>query len=290
MEKHANKSESDNSIKKAEISASVDKVGNGIISEIVDKSKDIDISMNVDKSGNIDISGSADKAGKGRKSGKTAKADKAEKLLIAREKELERLKAMSAYEAEAYNSGFRLVAGIDEAGRGPLAGPVVAACVMLPEGCLIEGVNDSKKLSAAQREKLYDVIIEKAVSFGVGIVDEKRIDDINILNATKLAMKQAVEQLKPRPDILLIDAVRLEDVDISQKPIIKGDALSISIAAASIIAKVTRDRMLDAADSVYPLYGFKKHKGYGTEEHINAIKKYGLCPIHRISFTKNFTV
>ncbi len=246
-----------------------------------------------DKAGNIDLSGSIDKAKKAEKAGKagkTMKADKAEKALIAREKEMGRLRAMSIYEAEAYNSGYRLVAGIDEAGRGPLAGPVVAACVMLPEGCLIEGVNDSKKLSAAQREKLYDIIIEKAVSFGVGIIDEKCIDDINILNATKLAMKQAVEQLKPKPDMLLIDAVRLEDVNIPQKPIIKGDALSISIAAASIIAKVTRDRMLDEADSVYPLYGFKKHKGYGTEEHIKAIKKYGLCPIHRISFTKNFTV
>ena len=221
---------------------------------------------------------------------KVKKAGKAEKALIAREKELERLKAMSIYESEAYNSGYRLVAGIDEAGRGPLAGPVVAACVMLPEGCLIEGVNDSKKLSAAQRDKLYDVIIEKAVSFGVGIIDEKCIDEINILNATKLAMKQAVDELKPRPEILLIDAVKLENVNIPQMSIIKGDALSISIAAASIIAKVTRDRIIDEADNVYPLYGFKKHKGYGTAEHINAIKKYGLCPIHRISFTKNFTV
>jgi len=221
---------------------------------------------------------------------KVKKAGKAEKALIAREKELERLKAMSIYETEAYNSGYRLVAGIDEAGRGPLAGPVVAACVMLPEGCLIEGVNDSKKLSAAQRDKLYDVIIEKAVSFGVGIIDEKCIDEINILNATKLAMKQAVDELKPRPEILLIDAVKLENVNIPQMSIIKGDALSISIAAASIIAKVTRDRIIDEADNVYPLYGFKKHKGYGTAEHINAIKKYGLCPIHRISFTKNFTV
>jgi len=221
---------------------------------------------------------------------KIKKAVKAEKALIAREKELERLKAMSIYETEAYNSGYRLVAGIDEAGRGPLAGPVVAACVMLPEGCLIEGVNDSKKLSAAQRDKLYDVIIEKAVSFGVGIIDEKCIDEINILNATKLAMKQAVDELKPRPEILLIDAVKLENVNIPQMSIIKGDALSISIAAASIIAKVTRDRIIDEADNVYPLYGFKKHKGYGTAEHINAIKKYGLCPIHRISFTKNFTV
>jgi len=205
------------------------------------------------------------------------------------EKELERLKTMSTYEAEAIAQGYCKVAGIDEAGRGPLAGPVVAACVMLPENCLIEGVNDSKKLSPAKREKLYDIILNRAVSYGIGIVDEKRIDEINILNATKLAMKMAVDQMNIKPDILLIDAVRLDDLDIPQKSIIKGDELSISIAAASIIAKVTRDRMIAEADSQYPEYGFKKHKGYGTAEHINAIKKYGICPIHRISFTKNFT-
>lgn len=206
------------------------------------------------------------------------------------DKEIERLKELSKFEKEAYLQGCRYVAGIDEAGRGPLAGPVVAACVMLPEGCLIEGLNDSKKLSPAKRETLYDIILEKAVSFGVGIVDEKCIDEINILNATKLAMTKAVEQVKPQPDLLLIDALQLKDVMIRQEAIIKGDALSISIAAASVIAKVTRDRLIDEADSVYPLYGFKRHKGYGTSEHINAIKKYGICPIHRISFTKNFTV
>lgn len=195
---------------------------------------------------------------------------------------------MSKYEKAAYEQGFRYVAGIDEAGRGPLAGPVVASCVILPEGCMIEGVNDSKKLSPAKRDALYDLIVEKAISIGTGIVDENCIDDINILNATKLAMKNAVEQVKPRPDILLIDAVKLEEVDIMQVSIIKGDALSVSIAAASIIAKVTRDRLIDQADDIYPQYGFKKHKGYGTQEHINAIKKYGICPIHRISFTKNF--
>jgi ribonuclease HII len=214
--------------------------------------------------------------------------EKINKKKLSQEKELDRLDQLSKYEKEAYHQGFRYVAGIDEAGRGPLAGPVVAACVMLPEGCLIEGLNDSKKLSAAQREKLYEIIIEKAVSMGIGIVDEKCIDDINILNATKLAMKNAIEQVKPQPDMLLIDAVSLKDVDIAQLPIIKGDALSISIAAASIIAKVTRDRLIEEVDGAYPLYGFKKHKGYGTEDHINAIKKYGICPIHRVSFTKNF--
>lgn len=210
------------------------------------------------------------------------------KLKDMEEKEMNRLKLLCKYENEAYHQGFQYVAGIDEAGRGPLAGPVVAACVMLPEGCLIEGVNDSKKLSAAKREKLYEIIVEKAISVGIGIVDEKCIDDINILNATKLAMENAIDQIDPQPDMLLIDAVSLKNVDISQFPIINGDSLSISIAAASIIAKVTRDRLLEEADGVYPLYGFKKHKGYGTKEHINAIKKYGICPIHRISFTKKF--
>ena len=213
---------------------------------------------------------------------------KEEKRKLAQQKETERLLQMSIYEKQAYLQGFRYVAGIDEAGRGPLAGPVVASCVMLPEGCMIEGVNDSKKLSPIQRERLYGLIVEQAISIGTGIIDEKSIDDVNILNATKLAMKDAVEQVKPIPDILLIDAVRLEGVDITQVPIIKGDALSLSIAAASIIAKVTRDHLIDLADEIYPQYGFKNHKGYGTQEHINAIKKYGICPIHRISFTKNF--
>jgi len=215
--------------------------------------------------------------------------DKADKAKLKHEKEIQRLEEMYIYEREAFRQGIRFVAGIDEAGRGPLAGPVVAACVMLPENCLIEGVNDSKKLSAAKREQLYEIIMEKAISVGVGIVDEKTIDEINILNAAKLAMKKAVEQVVPAPELLLIDAVELPDVSIPQKPIIKGDALSFSIAAASIIAKVTRDRMLDELDEKYPVYGFRQHKGYGTAQHIAAIKKYGICPIHRISFTKKFT-
>jgi ribonuclease HII len=217
-------------------------------------------------------------------------AEKLEKQRLAHEKEMQRLENMYLYERQAYQQGCKLIAGMDEAGRGPLAGPVVAACVMLPENCLIEGVNDSKKLSADKREKLYDIIIEKAVSVGVGIVDEKAIDEINILNAAKLAMKKAAEQIKPVPDLLLVDALTISEIDIPQTAIIKGDALSLSIAAASIIAKVTRDRLIDEADSIYPAYGFKEHKGYGTPKHIEAIKKYGLCPIHRISFTKNFTV
>lgn len=211
-----------------------------------------------------------------------------EKKIEAEEKEHRRFLAMCAFEEEAYAAGARLIAGMDEAGRGPLAGPVVAACVILPREVFIPGLNDSKKCSPKLRDRLYDEIIEKAVALGVGMADEKCIDDINILNATKSAMKAAYDALKPKPDILLIDALRLDGIDIQQRSIIKGDALSISIAAGSIIAKVTRDRLIDQMDALYPEYGFVNHKGYGTEEHINAIKKYGICPIHRISFTKHF--
>lgn len=213
---------------------------------------------------------------------------KYEKKKLKYEKELNRYMDMCKYEKEAYQRGFSMIAGIDEAGRGPLAGPVVAAAVILPEDAFIEGLNDSKKLSENQRERLFDVINDKALDVGVGIVDESQIDEINILNATKLAMKLAIYDLKLNPDILFIDALRLDDMRIAQNSIIKGDAQSVSIAAASIIAKVTRDRELKEMDAKYPMYGFAKHKGYGTGEHIEAIKKYGICPIHRISFTKNF--
>lgn len=214
---------------------------------------------------------------------------KYEKRKLNLEKEQERYEKMCCYEKEAYAKGAKYIAGIDEAGRGPLAGPVVAASVVLPEGIFISGLNDSKKLSEKQREELYSIITEKAITYDVGIVDESIIDELNILNATKMAMEIAVEGLKVKPDILLIDAVKLDNLQIKQTSIIKGDALSISIAAASIIAKVTRDRLIDKMDAVYPNYGFKKHKGYGTKEHIEAIKKFGICPIHRVSFTKNFT-
>jgi ribonuclease HII len=204
------------------------------------------------------------------------------------EKELERLESMTIYEKNAYMDGHNLIAGVDEAGRGPLAGPVVAAAVVLPRNTLIPGLNDSKKLSATKRDRLYEEILEKALSYSIGIVDEKTIDEINILNAAKKAMKIAVTTLSHNPDIVLVDAVNIDDIPHNQIPIIKGDSLSISIAAASIIAKVTRDRMMIELCSKYPKYGFSKHKGYGTKEHIEAIKKEGICPIHRMSFIKNF--
>ena len=206
-----------------------------------------------------------------------------------KEKEEARLIELSKFEKEYYDKGFEFIAGIDEAGRGPLAGPVVAAAVILPKGCLIEGVNDSKKISEKKREKLYDEIIENAIAWGVGIKDNNIIDDINILEATRLAMHEAVHNLKVKPDFIFIDAEKKVDTDnIPYLPIVKGDALSISIAAASIIAKVTRDRMMREYDKVYPEYGFEKHKGYGTKAHVEAIKTNGLTPIHRKSFTKKF--
>lgn len=205
-----------------------------------------------------------------------------------KEKEIIRLKELSKYEEDCFSRGIDLVAGIDEAGRGPLAGPVVAAAVILPKHALIEGVNDSKKISEKKREKLYDDIIENAVAWGVGIVDNNVIDEINILNATRLAMHNAIEALKTKPEYILIDAEKKVDTNgIPFMPIIKGDALSISIAAASIVAKVTRDRMMREYDGIFPVYGFQKHKGYGTKMHVDAINENGICAIHRKSFLKN---
>ena len=179
-------------------------------------------------------------------------------------------------------------AGCDEAGRGCLAGAVYAAAVILPKDCRIPYINDSKKLSAAKREELYDIIMEQAVATGLGTIGPDRIDEINILQATYEAMRQAIAQLSPQPDLLLNDAVTIPKVTIPQVPIIKGDAKSISIGAASIIAKVTRDRMMVYYDSIYPEYGFASNKGYGSAEHIAALKKYGPTPIHRRTFIKNF--
>ncbi len=213
-------------------------------------------------------------------------ADKYIKKVEALRKENERLMAMSVMEFAAYEEGFLFVGGIDEAGRGPLAGPVVAACAILPPGLLLHKLNDSKKLTAAQREELFNQIREKAVSYGIGVVDHLVIDEINIYQATKKAMALAIENMGIRPDYLIIDAVKL-NAGIPQKAIPKADQNSVSVAAASILAKVTRDRMMDQMDQEYPGYGFAKHKGYGTEEHMAAIREKGLCPIHRRSFTKS---
>ncbi len=202
------------------------------------------------------------------------------------EKELARLAVMREYE-DTY-AACTYICGIDEAGRGPLAGPVVAAAAVLPKDCQILYLNDSKKLSEKKRDLLFDEIKEKAVTYGVGIVSPQVIDEINILQATYEAMRQAISQLKVTPEILLNDAVTIPGVDIMQVPIIKGDAKSVSIAAASILAKVTRDRMMVEYDQIYPEYGFAKHKGYGTAAHIAALKEYGPCPIHRRTFIKNF--
>lgn len=206
-----------------------------------------------------------------------------------KEEEVLRLQEMSKYEADYYSRGCNLIAGIDEAGRGPLAGPVVAACVILPKDCLIEGLNDSKKISEKKREKLYDEITSKAISWGVGIMGSNVIDDVNILNATRQAMKEAINNLSTKPDFILIDAEKRVDTNgIPYLPIVKGDALSVSIAAASIVAKVTRDRMMCEFDKEFPEYGFAKHKGYGTKIHIEAIKKHGPCMLHRNTFIGKF--
>ncbi len=202
------------------------------------------------------------------------------------EKELARLEAMKEYEY-TYEA-CSCICGIDEAGRGPLAGPVVAAAVVLPKDCRILYLNDSKKLSEKRRELLFDEIREKARAYGVGMASPRRIDEINILQATYEAMRQAVEKLGVVPDLLLNDAVTIPGINIMQIPIIKGDARSVSIAAASILAKVTRDRMMGEYDRLYPQYGFAKHKGYGTAAHIEALRTHGPCPVHRRTFLKNF--
>lgn len=200
--------------------------------------------------------------------------------------ERERLETMRSYERQYALCGA--LCGIDEVGRGPLAGPVVAGAVILPQDCEILYLNDSKKLSEKKRELLYDEIMEKAVAVGIGAVSPERIDEINILQATYEAMRIAVSKLSVRPDLLLNDAVTIPQVDIPQVPIIKGDAKSVSIAAASIVAKVTRDRMMVQYEELYPGYEFASNKGYGSARHIAALKEIGPCPIHRRSFIKNF--
>ena len=206
-----------------------------------------------------------------------------------KEKEEERLRNLKEIEKVFFDKGVEYIAGIDEAGRGPLAGPVVVASVIMPKDSMIEGINDSKKISEKKREKLYDIILEEAVSYGIGIVYQDEIDKINILQATKKGLTEAVEQMKIKPNLIMVDALTgIDTLGIPYTPIIKGDALAYSISCASIIAKVTRDRIMRQMDEIYPEYGFAGHKGYGTAKHIAAIKEYGLCKIHRRSFTKNF--
>jgi len=208
-----------------------------------------------------------------------------------KEKELERLTKLKEIEKDLYNKGFNNICGIDEAGRGPLAGPVVVAGVIMPKDSIIEGINDSKKVSEKKREKLYDLIIEEAISYSVAIIGQDIIDNINILNATKEGVTKVVDGLDVKPDLIIIDALdHINTRGIPYEPIIKGDAKCYNIAAASILAKVTRDRIMREWDEVYPQYGFVQHKGYGTAKHIQAIKDYGLTPIHRRSFTKKFVV
>lgn len=194
---------------------------------------------------------------------------------------------MLDYEQKYYKQGVKYIAGMDEAGRGPLAGPVAVAVVVMPKSPVLEEVNDSKKLSEKKREKLYDQILELALDYHIELIDNKTIDKINILKATILGMEKCINSLKVKPDIVLIDAVKI-NADVYTESIIKGDALSYNIACASILAKVTRDRLMCQLDEKYPEYNFKKHKGYGTKEHIEALKKYGKCEIHRDTFIKNF--
>ncbi len=208
------------------------------------------------------------------------------KKLERLEAERRRLDAMRRYEREYAHYG--LICGIDEAGRGPLAGPVVAGAVILPEDCEILYLNDSKQLSEKRREELFDEIKEKAIAWGIGMASPARIDEINILQATYEAMRKAADALDPAPQILLNDAVRIPGIELPQVPIIKGDAKSLSIAAASVLAKVTRDRLMREYDKVMPEYGFAAHKGYGSAAHIEALKKYGPSPIHRRTFIGNF--
>lgn len=220
------------------------------------------------------------------RSGVCALVNKAQKKIEDYEKELLRTEKMKRFEKEY--AEYEFICGIDEVGRGPLAGPVVAGAVILPKDCDILYLNDSKQLSEKKREELYEAIMEKALATGLGFASPERIDEINILQATYEAMRQAVGQLAIEPDLLLNDAVTIPQMKMKQVPIIKGDAKSISIAAASIIAKVTRDRMMVKYDEVFPGYGFASNKGYGAQLHIDAIRKFGPTPIHRRTFIKNF--
>ena len=194
-----------------------------------------------------------------------------------------RLKQMLRYEKELYKAGYQTIAGIDEVGRGPLAGPVVAAAVILPPGCKIKGLNDSKKIPKKKHQEIYQAVLDKALAVGIGLIDNEVIDQVNIYEATKLAMKEALSKLSLKPDYLLIDAMKL-DIDIPQESIIKGDANSLSIAAASIVAKVTRDKLMADYDKEYPGYDFAQNAGYGTKSHLQGLERKGVTPIHRKTF------
>ena len=210
-----------------------------------------------------------------------------------KEKEIERLTNLKRYEENLYNEGLKYICGIDEAGRGPLAGPVVVGAVVMPRDSMLEFMNDSKKVTEKRRELLYEEIINTSLAYGIGIISQEEIDKINILNATKKglheALGQVIEKLKQKPDIIIVDALReINTFGITYESIIKGDATCYSISAASILAKVTRDRIMAEWDKIYPQYGFAMHKGYGTAKHIQAIKEYGPCPLHRKSFITHF--
>lgn len=227
-----------------------------------------------------------EKYAKDTRSGVGKLVEQAERCLQKLEEEKQRIEKLKVYEREYASCGC--ICGIDEVGRGPLAGPVVAGAVILPKDCQILYINDSKKLSAKKREELYDIIMEQAIAVGIGMVSPQRIDEINILQATYEAMREAIHKLSVTPDILLNDAVTIPGVSIRQVPIIKGDAKSISIGAASIVAKVTRDRLMEEYDAILPEYDFASNKGYGSKAHIETLKRFGPSPIHRRTFIKNF--
>ncbi len=229
-----------------------------------------------------------DSFGYDERSGVVKLVNQAKNKIVCIDNEIARTEKMYSFEQKYHDMGYEYICGIDEVGRGPLAGPVVTCAVILPKDEKILFLNDSKQLSKKKREELYDIIIEKAVAYGIGINSEQRIDEINILQATYEAMRIAIDNLSVKPDILLNDAVRIPQVNIQQVPIIKGDTLSASIAAASIVAKVTRDRMMQEYDKIYPGYDFASNVGYGSARHIAALKENGPCDIHRKSFIGNF--